>query len=53
MKWQNNKGLMWLKNGGPSLVDALNEMIQQVRIGETLSKSWTEGVLYPVYKKGD
>jgi hypothetical protein len=42
-----------LKSGGPSLVNALNEMIQQVWIGETLPESWTEGVLCSVYKKGD
>jgi hypothetical protein len=35
------------------LVNALNEMIQQVWIGETLPESWTEEVLCPVYKKGD
>jgi hypothetical protein len=33
-----------LKNGGPNLVDALHE---------TLPRSWTEGVLCPLYKKGD
>jgi hypothetical protein len=42
-----------LKSGGPSLVIALNEMIQQVWIGETLLESWAEGLLCPVYKKGD
>jgi hypothetical protein len=31
-----------LKNGIPSLVNALNEMIQQVWIGETLPESRTE-----------
>jgi hypothetical protein len=30
-----------LKSVGPSLVNALNEMIQQVWIGETLPESWT------------
>jgi hypothetical protein len=42
-----------LKNGGPNLVDALHAMIQQAWTGETLPRSWTEGVLCPVYKKGD
>jgi hypothetical protein len=42
-----------LKSDGPSLVNALNEMIQQVWLGETLPESWTEGVLCPVYKKSD
>jgi hypothetical protein len=42
-----------LNNGGPYLVDALHEVIQQVWTSETLPKSWTEGVLCPVYKKGD
>jgi hypothetical protein len=42
-----------LKSGKPSLANALNEMIQQVWISETLPKSWTERVLCPVYKKGD
>jgi hypothetical protein len=42
-----------LKSFGPNLVNALNEMIQQVWISETLPESWTEGILYPVYKKGD
>jgi hypothetical protein len=35
------------------LVNSLNEMIQQVLIGETLPESWIEGVMCPVYKKGD
>jgi hypothetical protein len=39
-----------LKNGGPSLVDAV---IQQTWTSETLPRSWTEGVFCPVYKKGD
>jgi hypothetical protein len=42
-----------LKNGGPNLVDALHAVIQQAWTSETLLKSWTEGVLFPVYKKGD
>jgi hypothetical protein len=42
-----------LKNGGPNLVDALHAVIQQTWTGETLPRSWTEGVLCPVYKKGD
>jgi hypothetical protein len=42
-----------LKNGGPNMVDALHAVIQQVWTSETLLRSWTEGVLCPVYKKGD
>jgi hypothetical protein len=42
-----------LKNGGPNLVDALHAVIQQAWTGETLPRSWIEGVLCPVYKKGD
>jgi hypothetical protein len=42
-----------LKNVGPNLVDALHAVIQQAWTGETLPRSWTEGVLCPVYKKGD
>jgi hypothetical protein len=42
-----------LKNGGPDLVDALHAVIQQAWTGETLPRSWTAGVLCPVYKKGD
>jgi hypothetical protein len=42
-----------LENGGPNLLDALHEVIQQAWTGETLPRSWTEGVLCPVYKKGD
>jgi hypothetical protein len=42
-----------LKNGGPNLVDALHEVIQQAWTRETLLRSWTEEVLCPVYKKGD
>jgi hypothetical protein len=42
-----------LKNGGPNLVDVLHPVIQQAWTGETLPRSWTEGVLCPVYKKGD
>jgi hypothetical protein len=42
-----------LKNGGHNLVVALDEVIQQAWTGETLPRSWTEGVLCSVYKKGD
>jgi hypothetical protein len=42
-----------LQNGGPNLLDALHEVIQQAWTSETLPRSWTEGVLCPVYKKGD
>jgi hypothetical protein len=42
-----------LKNGGPNLVDALHEVIQQAMTSETIPRSWTEGVLCPVCKKGD
>jgi hypothetical protein len=42
-----------LKNGGPNLMDALPAMIQQAWTSETLPRSWTEGVLCPVYKKSD
>jgi hypothetical protein len=42
-----------LKNGEPNLVDALDAVIQQAWTGETLPRSWTEGVLCPVYKNGD
>jgi hypothetical protein len=31
-----------LKNGGPNLVDALHEVIQQAWTSETLPRSWTE-----------
>jgi hypothetical protein len=41
-----------LKSGGPSLMNALNEMTYQVWIDETLPESWIEEVLRPVYKKG-
>jgi hypothetical protein len=34
-----------LKNGGPNLVDALHEVIQQALTSETLPRSWTERVL--------
>jgi hypothetical protein len=42
-----------LKNGGPNLSDALDAVIQQAWTSETLPRSWTKGVLCPVYKKGD
>jgi hypothetical protein len=42
-----------VENGGPNLVDALHEVIQQDWTTKTLSRSWIEGVLCPVYKKGD
>jgi hypothetical protein len=34
-------------------VDALHEVIQQAWTSETVPRSWTEGVLCLVYKKGD
>jgi hypothetical protein len=49
----DSKAAKLLKSFGPNLVNDLNEMIQQVWISETLIESWTEGILYPVYKKGD
>jgi hypothetical protein len=42
-----------LKDGGPNLVDALHAVIQQSWTDETLPRSWTEGILCPVYMKGD
>jgi hypothetical protein len=42
-----------LKNGRPNLVDILHAVIQQAWTSETLPRSWTKGVLCPVYKKGD
>jgi hypothetical protein len=42
-----------LKNGVPSLVDAFHEVIHQAWTSETLPRSWTEGVLCSVFKKGD
>jgi hypothetical protein len=42
-----------LKNGGPQLVDAQEEVIQLAWTSEKLPESWTKGVLCPVYKKGD
>jgi hypothetical protein len=42
-----------LKNVGPNMVDALHEVIQQAWTGETIPRSWTEGVLCRMYKKGD
>jgi hypothetical protein len=57
---KNNKGAgtdsimaELLENGGPNLVDVLHELIQQAWTSETQPRSWTEGVLCPVYKKGD
>jgi hypothetical protein len=40
-----------LKNGGPQLVDALEEMIQLAWTSETLPESWTKEVLCLVYQK--
>jgi hypothetical protein len=34
-------------------LDALHAVIHQAWTDETLPRSWTEGVLCPVYKKGD
>jgi hypothetical protein len=42
-----------LKNAGPNLVDALHAVIQHAWTSKTLPRSWTEGVLCPVYKKDD
>jgi hypothetical protein len=50
---KNNKAAGADSIAGPYLVDALHELIQHAWISETLPRSWTEGVLYPVYKKGD
>jgi hypothetical protein len=57
---KNNKGAGMdsiaaelLKSGGPNLVGALHEVIQQAWTSDTLSRSWAQGVLCPVYKKGD
>jgi hypothetical protein len=37
-----------LKNGGPQLVDALEEVIQLAWTSETLPESWTKRVLCPM-----
>jgi hypothetical protein len=41
-----------LKNAGPNLMDALYAVIQQAWTSVTLPRSWNEGVLCPLYKKG-
>jgi hypothetical protein len=42
-----------MKNGRPNRVDALHAVIQQALTSKTLPRCRTEGVLCPVYKKGD
>jgi hypothetical protein len=42
-----------LKYGGPNLVDASHAVILQAWTSETLPRSLTEGLLSPVFKKGD
>jgi hypothetical protein len=42
-----------LKNGAPDLADTLHDVIQKAWTSETLPRSWTKGVLCPVYKKDD
>jgi hypothetical protein len=37
-----------LKNGGPNLVDALHEEIQQAWTSETLPRNWTDATGYCV-----
>jgi hypothetical protein len=53
LKYLKNNNAELLENGGPNLVDALHEVIQQAWTSKTVPRSWTEGVLCPVYKKGD
>jgi hypothetical protein len=40
-----------LKNGGPSLVDALHAVIQQAWTGETLPRSWPRGYFVQCTRK--
>jgi hypothetical protein len=40
-----------LKNGGPQLVDELEEMIQLEWTSETLPESWTKGIVSSVQKR--
>jgi hypothetical protein len=40
-----------LKNGEPNLEVPLHAVIQQAWTSERLRRSWTEGVLCPVYKR--
>jgi hypothetical protein len=42
-----------LKNGGPQLMDVLEEVIQLAWMSKKLPESWTKEVLCPVYKKED
>jgi hypothetical protein len=44
--------LKYLKNNKAAVADSI-AWIQQAWTSETLPRSWTEGVLCPVYKKGD
>jgi hypothetical protein len=53
LKYLNSIAAELLKNSGPDLVVALHAVIQQTCTSETLPRSWTDGVLCPVYKKGD
>jgi hypothetical protein len=42
-----------LRNGGPNLMDVLHAIIHQAWTSVTQPRSWTKGILSPVYKKGD
>lgn len=42
-----------LKNGGDTLVRASHELIQQVWNEETMPEEWKQGLIIPIYKKGD
>lgn len=41
------------KHGGSNVIRRLKEIIHKVWQGEGLPESWKEGVIAPIYKKGD
>lgn len=42
-----------VKFGGMRTITAIHKIIQQIWIEEILPKDWEEGVICPIYKKGD
>ena len=43
----------FIKNGGLTLKQKIHQLVVKIWKQEKIPREWSEGILYPIYKKGD